>query len=140
MLFTVCIFSRRKQGWQWCTQLVDLQASNLRKSLYIWNLTNIRGFPRRDQPTNFSTRKIQKTFTWQTHKKALNYLTIKLCYTTEILDPSGLIYTGLISMEKLKGTLEKRYKNTLAINDRFKKERIKRRWNRCSYDLTWLYG
>lgn len=30
-------------------------------------------------------------------------------------------------MEKLKGTLEKRYKNTLAINDRFKKERIKRR-------------
>lgn len=59
----------------------------------------------------------------------MNYLTIKLCYTTEILDPSGLNYTGLISVEKLKGPLEKRYKNTLAINDRFKKERIKGKIN-----------
>lgn len=32
-------------------------------------------------------------------------------------------------MEKLKGPLEKRYKNTLTINDHFDKERIKRKIN-----------
>lgn len=32
-------------------------------------------------------------------------------------------------MEKLKDPLEKRYENTLTINDRFNKERIKRKKN-----------